>query len=402
MPQLLKDKVEKRNNIAKQMRSLHEDIGDKKWTPEQEKRWGDMHQEHGDLDQFIDREERLLKLDESDLDQDEPENRNLGGNDSVEQRSAKAFDKAMRFGASELDSEERKLISEARAQSVGTDAKGGFTAPRQFRNQVVDTMKSFGGLANIASILNTETGSDISWPVSDGTSEMGVMIAEAAQSGEEDTNFGEEILGAKKMTSKIIRVSNELLNDSGIDMAAYLSRRIGQRIGRGEANQLINGDATGNNIAGLLNQANVGKTTAATGAITWEELLALKHSVDPAYRAGLAHWLFNDSTLLGIKTMKDAQGRPLWLPSVVGNTPATFDADPYQIDQGMPSMGAANAPVAYGDFTSVQIRRVRYMAIKRLSEKYAEFDQTGFLAFHRFDMVLEDLAAVKLMKNAAA
>jgi len=400
---LLKDKVEKRNLIAKQMRSLNDEIGDKKWTPDQEKRWGNMQQEHEDIDQAIVREERLLKLDENSLDTNEPEQRNLAGDlDSVEQRSSNAFEKGIRYGFESLDTEERKLVIEARAQSVGTDSKGGFTAPTQFRNQVSDAMKAFGGLAQIATILNTDSGNNISWPVSDGTSEMGVMIAENAQAGEEDAEFSEETLGAKKMTSKIIRVSNELLTDSGVDIGAYLSRRIGQRIGRGEANQLINGSGTGNSINGLLNQANVGHTAAGTGALTWEEFLTLKHSVDPAYRAGLAHWLFNDTTLLSLKTMKDGQGRPLWMPSVAGLTPATIDNDAYQIDQGMPSIGAGNVPVAYGDFKAVQVRRVKAMGIKRLLEKYAEFDQVGFLAFHRFDMVLEDLGAVKTMKNAAA
>ncbi|HAO1601426.1 TPA: phage major capsid protein, partial [Escherichia coli] len=30
-------------------------------------------------------------------------------------------------------------------------------------------------------------------------------------------------------------------------------------------------------------------------------------------------------------------------------------------------------------------------------ERYAEFDQVAFLAFHRFDCVLEDVAAIKAL-----
>lgn len=40
-----------------------------------------------------------------------------------------------------------------------------------------------------------------------------------------------------------------------------------------------------------------------------------------------------------------------------------------------------------GDFDRFIIRRVRYMILKRLVERYAEYDQTGFLAFHRFDCI---------------
>ncbi len=398
---ILREKVEKRNNIAKQMRALNDEIGDKKWSPEQEKRWGDMTKEHDDLDASIQREERLLKLDEDNLDNNQEE-RNLGadGQESKESRYNAAFENGIRRGFNNLSVEERQLIVQSRAQSVGADAEGGFTAPTQFRNQVMETMRSFGGLASIATIINTENGNEIAWPVSNGVSEMGVMLGENEEAGEGDVTFGMEKLGAKKMTSKIIRVSNELLRDSAVNMAAFLSNRIASRIGRGEAYQLIQGSGTGHNVKGLLLQANTGETTAGANSITWEELLALKHSVDPAYRAARSHWLFNDATLLNLKQMKDNQNRPLWLPSVIGDTPATFDSDPYQIDQGMDTMASGKAPVAYGDFSKVQVRRVAGMAIKRLNEKYAELDQVGFLAFHRFDMVLEDLDAVKLLKNA--
>ncbi|MCP4867060.1 MAG: phage major capsid protein [Alteromonas sp.] len=394
---------QKRTTIAKQMRALHEDIGDKSWSEDQESRWGGMQTELDGLDSQISREERLLNLDQDELDTDEGrEERNLGGGDNQESRTSAAFENLIRNGFGSLSDEERSLMREMRANGTTPDDKGGFTVPKQFRNRLVDVMKQFGGVANIATIIETDSGAPISWPVSDGTAEEGEMVGENSQTGEEDITFSEVSLGAKKLSSKIIRVSNELLTDSGVDISAYIARRIGTRIGRGEAKQLIMGSGSGNNINGLLGQANKGKTAAGTGAITWEEFLGLKHSVDPAYRMGNTRWLWNDTTLLAVKTMKDGQGRPLWLPDVAGVTPATFDGDQYQIDQAMPNIGAGLSPVAYGDFSAFQIRRVRYMVLKRLVEKYADYDQTGFLAFHRFDAVLEDLAAVKRLEMAAA
>ena len=146
-----------------------------------------------------------------------------------------------------------------------------------------------------------------------------------------------------------------------------------------------------------MNQVTGGKTSAASGAIAHADLLALKHAVDPAYRAGTARWLFNDNTLLGLKLMKDGQGRPLWLPDIAGVAPATIDGDQYQIDQGMPDVAANAKAVAYGDFSYLQIRRVKGMELRRLTEKYAEFGMVGFLMFHRFDALLEDNAAVKVL-----
>lgn len=385
---------EKRNNIAKQMRALNDEIGDKSWTQEQEARWGNMDKELSELDSAIAREERLLALDTVHLQSDSEQRGGNQGDAASEQRAA--FTAFMRGGFDNMNSEQRALLKEMRAMGTATDDKGGYTIPKEFRNRVAETMKQFGGLANVATVFESENGNPIQWVTTDGTAEEGAMIAESAESDKGDITFGQVTLGAKKMTSKIVVVSNELLQDSGVDIEGYISRRMGTRLGRGEARQLITGDGTGNNIKGLLYQAQTGKTTASSSGFTYEELLDVKHSVDPAYRSQ-SGWLFNDTILLALKKLKDAQGRPLWLPDVAGVTPATFDSDPYQIDQAMPNIAANAKPIAYGDFSSVQLRRVRYMQLKRLVEKYAEFDQTGFLMFHRFDMVLEDLAAVKLL-----
>lgn len=399
----IKKLIEKRQALSVKIRKLHTDKGDEAWTEEETRSWDQLATEHDQVEQSILREERLLQLDAEDNDLD-AERRNLdeNGETDIEQRRLNAFTSFMRTGVAEMEEEERKFfMGEQRANGLTPDSKGGFTVPKQFVNKLVETMKEFGGLANIATILPTDNGNSINWPVTDGTAEEGVMIAEHGKAGEEDITFSQVLLGAKKMTSKVILLSNELLNDTGIDMIGLVSRRAGTRIGRGEAKQLIQGSGSTTNVNGLKNQATVGVTAASVNAFTWEEMLKLKHSVDPAYR-GTARWLFNDTVLLSIKLMKDTMNRPLWLPSITASEPATFDGDAYQIDQAMDSPAADKTPIMYGDFKSVIIRRVRYMSVKRLTEKYAENDQTAFVAFHRFDMVLEDLAAIRSLKMKAA
>lgn len=399
---------EKRNNIAKQMRALHDEIGDKQWTADQEKRFNDMNVEIDTLDSIISREERFLKIDSDTLnDQQNDKDQRGGFQDETAERRAAAFDAFLRYGLADMSAEQRDILrsmkdtseTESRAGGTASGSAGGYTVPTTFRNRIVDVMKQFGGVANISNVFTTDSGNPITWAVSDGTAEEGAMLAENANTDTQDITFGQVAIGAKKGSSRIVIVSNELLNDSGVDIYAYIAQRIGRRIGRLEAKQLITGDGTGNNVKGLLAQTSTGVTAALTNAIAYSELLALKHSVDPAYRSN-PHWVFHDNSLLALKQLKDSQSRPLWLPSVAGATPATFDNDPYQIDQAMPTIATGKAAIAYGDFSAFQIRRVNYMAIKRLVEKFAEYDQTGFVAFHRFDCVLEDTAAVKVLKLA--
>ena len=200
--------------------------------------------------------------------------------------------------------------------------------------------------------------------------------------------FGELVLGAYKYTSKIIRVSVELLQDSAFNMEQYIGGKFGERLGRATAAHYATGTGTGQ-PNGLMTAATAGVTAASATAITYLEMLDLKHSVDPAYRVS-PMWLFNDSTLKALKQLVDLDGRPLWSPAIAADAPATFDGDPYQIDQGIDSIATGNRTVAYGDMSKYLIRDVLGMQMVTLRERYADFHQAGFIAFMRTDADLLD------------
>ncbi|RDA69869.1 phage major capsid protein [Hafnia paralvei] len=402
----LHEMKQKRNTIATDMRALHDKIGDNAWTDEQRAEWNNAKSELDGLDERINREEELRRQDQKYISDREPEQRNNQNTEGTQdEKRAHVFDKWMRSGAGELSSEERQVLKELRAQGVSPSEKGGYTVPSTFLAQVVEQMKVYGGIASVAQIMNTSDGKTIEWPTADGTNEIGELLGENNEASEEDTDFGIADLGAKKLSSKIIRVSNELLQDSAIDMEAYLARRISERIGRGEARYVIRGTGTGTpqQPKGLVASVSGTTATASATGFTWKEMNTLLHSIDPAYRNGPKfRWAFNDKTLQTIEEMEDGKGRPLWLPNIIGGTPATVLNVPYVIDQEIEDIAAGKKFLFAGDFNRFIIRRVNYMVLKRLVERYAEFDQTGFLAFHRFDCVLEDASAIKALVGKGA
>ncbi|MDC9604951.1 phage major capsid protein [Xenorhabdus griffiniae] len=388
------------NTIAAEMRTLHDKIGDNAWTEEQRTEWNRAKTELDSINEQIQREESLRSLDQQLVDNTEPEQRNQPANPETEQqeRRAAAFDKFLRHGLGEMTTEERQALRELRTQGVSPDEKGGYTVPTQMLNKMVEAMKAYGGIASVAQILSTSTGQTIEWSTADGTKEEGELLGENTAASEEDTTFGTESLGAKKLSSKIIRVSNELLLDSGIDMEAYLAKRIAERIGRGEARYLVKGTGKGSPQQPKGLETSVTGTVDAAAKFGWKDINALKHALDPAYRnTGTFRWAFNDSTLKLITEMEDAQRRPLWLPEIAGVVPSTVLGVPYVIDQAIADMGAGNKFIYCGDFNRFIIRRVAYMTLRRLVERYADYDQTAFLAFHRFDCILEDTAAIKAL-----
>lgn len=397
---------QQRNQLAADMRALHDDHEERQWTGDAQEKWNKMDTDLRSLDELIQREERLRDLDERAIQGGEGENRG-GGDESRDEGDveARAFGAFLRHGLADMDPELREMVREMRAQAASVGDKGGYTVPTEFRNKVVEKMKAFGGIASVCQILETDGGNTIEWATTDGTAEEGELIGENGQAGEEDVTFGTENLGAKKLSSKVIRVSNELLNDSGVDIEALLTGRIATRIFRGEARLLVQGTGTGSPVQpkGLKASATLSHSAAAAALLAYSDLLKLKHKVDPAYRNGLSvRFAFNDQTFLILKELKDTQGRPLWKPDLAGVAPATIDGDQFVIDQAIDDVGASATSLFYGDFDRYILRRVRYMALKRLLERYADFDQTAFLAFHRFDCVLEDTSAIAKLVHPAS
>ena len=73
-------------------------------------------------------------------------------------------------------------------------------------------------------------------------------IEEEAPYQESDDAFGAVSIGAYKLAT-MIKVSDELLNDSVFDIAGYIAKEFARRIGAAEEEAFIPGMAPGNRLA---------------------------------------------------------------------------------------------------------------------------------------------------------
>lgn len=413
-----KELLEKRGQVIDQQESLLQQASSegRDLTPEEQKQFDGYENDYSRISKNIENVRALRKKQEQ---EDEKygsiaERASKPGNkvteDEIkekEERQSNVFWKAVRFGERNLNGEEREVLAEMRAQSVGTDADGGYTVPEDFSNQLEDALKSYGGVREAADVITTSTGAALPWPTVNDTSNKGAILAENTQVSEQDVTFGVKTLDAYKYSSKLIKVSVELLQDSAFNLENFLRDKLAERIGRITNEHFTTGTGT-NQPNGIVTASTAGKTTASTTAFTFAEVLDLKHSVDPSYRGRPGtRFMLSDATLAEIKKLSvgSSDARPLWQPSYVVGEPDRIDGDRYIINQDMADAGTlSNKFMLYGDMSKYIIRDVKGFVLLVLRERYADFHQVGFLGFSRHDGELIDAGTnpVKHMAHAAA
>ena len=147
----------------------------------------------------------------------------------------------------------------------------------------------------------------------------------------------------------MIKVSEELLNDSVFDLESYISREFARRIGNKEEEAFFTGDGKGKPLGVLADTggAEVGVTAAAAGAFTADEVFDLFYSLKAPYRKS-AVFLMNDASVKALRKLKDSNGQYLWQPSLTAATPDTLMGRPVYTSAFMPAVAAGGIVRAYG------------------------------------------------------
>lgn len=285
--------------------------------------------------------------------------------------------------------------------SEGVDSEGGYLVPDEFENTLVSGLEEEGSIRSLAHVFTTSNGvHKIPVVQTKGTANW---IDENGSYGDSDDVFGQEQIDAHKVGT-VIKVSEELLNDSAFDLEKYFQEEFARRIGAKEEEAFIVGDGS-KKPTGILNAtggADVGVTAASDKAITADEVIDLFYSVKAPYRKN-AVWVLNDSTVRAIRKLKDSNGQYLWQPALHEGDRETLLGKKILTSPYMPEIGAGQKVVMFGDLSFYWIGDRQGITFKRLNERYADMGQVGFLASKRVDgkLVLPEAIKVLQMKGAA-
>ena len=270
---------------------------------------------------------------------------------------------------------------ELKAMQEGTDAEGGYFVPEDFRTQVIHNTGVPGGVHRPACTVITTSLKDGYLPTMG--SVAWAAIAEEAAYGDNTPTVGQVTFTIRK-AGGTVKVSNELLEDSAVNLPALLSQIFGEAQGRYEDQQLIEGDGSGE-AEGLRTSATDGTDTDGTSAVTIADIQTWYFDLPAQFRAN-ASVSTTSSFMQQVNTLDvtSSKGSLTSAPAeaLLGRPTLLFDGTGWDDAAAI----ATNEEVGcIGDFSNYYFIDRIGMSIRRDDSIYVANDQVGFFARSRYD-----------------
>lgn len=274
----------------------------------------------------------------------------------------------------------------------GSDGSGGYLVPDTYDDRLVQALKQKNVLRQIATVIPTTQ--KLTIPVSLG-GENASWMPENEPYTFCEAEFGEIEIDAYKLGSSIL-VSDELLEDCGVDLKKYIEEAFAHRIGNAEESAFIRGDGNGKPL-GIIHQASIGKVTDEKGKISADDLVDMEFSLAEPYRKN-AVWVMSNDAYCRLGQLRHYRGNPIWSNGLEEEMPMKLFGYPVYICNHMDDVTPGSIPVMFGDFSYYWIGDRGKRVIKRLVERYADHGQVAFITTERVDAKLVLPEAIKMLK----
>lgn len=387
--------------LKKEARNLVENKGSATWTKEEQDKFDNLADEAERTERQIEAHQRLLDNEAEDSFSKLP----------TKEKGAKvdpamaAYENYLRKMSNRLTPQEIEAIRNTMSTTTGSE--GGYTVQPIVASTLIEALKDFGAMRRLAERLVTTNGADLSFPSTDGTSEEGEIIAQNTTATDADVGFGTVPLNTFKFSSKVVTIPIELLQDSNIDVVALVNKRLRERVGRIQNRVFTVGTGTGQPF-GITTAASAGKVgaTGQTLTVTYDDLVDLVDSIDPAYQIAGLKFQFAQAVRRAVRKIKDTTGRPIWTPSydegMSAKTPDLLLGYPVEINNHMPVPAANAKSITFGDHSKYIVRDAMELTMFRFEDSaYLKKGQVGFLAWARAGGNLTDTNAVKVYQHSA-
>lgn len=290
-----------------------------------------------------------------------------------------AFKSYLKWGVQRLTADEVKALS------AGDDQAGGYLVMDQYRAELITKQREMSAMRRLARVLPAIPGGSSITPSQENDLSNAEWTTEIKTGSADSVKpFGRRILTPHPL-AKRIKVSNTLLRSTNFNVEAWVRDEMAYQFAIPEENAFINGSGAGQPL-GLLNTTGLPVyTTAASTNVTGDDIINWVYSLPARYAPG-ARILCNRAFIRKVRTLKGTDNNYLWQPGLQGGSPSVILDVPYEFsdrfDDGLSVADAweANAVVAViGDFSYYWIVDSLNLGIQRVSELYAETNETGFI-----------------------
>lgn len=290
--------------------------------------------------------------------------------DERKELESKAFVTFLRKGREALDANEIKSLI------VANDTQGGYLAPPDFSREVDKNVVQFSPVRQAARVGQTANGSVII-PRRTGAP-TATWVGEQETRTESASTYGQVEIPIDEIAC-YVDVSNKLLEDAAVDIAAEVAFDLAEEFGRAEGAAFVSGNGVKKPL-GFMSDTNLSFTPGGSAtAITADGLIDVFFATPPFYRQR-GVWILNGSTLAAIRKLKDGNGQYLWQPGLTIGQPETILGRPAVEAVDMPDIAAGSFPVAFGEFAT-GFRIYDRIAIALLRDPYS-VATSGLTRFH--------------------
>ena len=315
-------------------------------------------------------------------------------------RSAERNEEHQPEGDEKLTPEERSFVSflrgEIRVDVNTTKTNAGAVIPTTVADRIVEYVKNVSPIAEYAT--RYEGIGKITIAYEDDANALSASYVEDLESADAT---------AQKLTSvslegyKIrvpVKVSQQLLDNSQVDLIAYLVRRIGDALAAKIEREFLIG--TSGKVEGLAGGVKQTVTAASATAVTTDELIDVQDAVPDIYQAN-SIWIMHPKTRTAIRKLKDGENRYLlnldlntkWGYSLLGKPVYASDA--------MPEPAAGAKTIFFGDMSGLACI-IRGLRVRVLNERFADVDAVGIFGFAEIDAKVENTQKISVLTMKAA
>lgn len=316
-----------------------------------------------------------------------------------------AFNAYLRKGMNGINAAEARALAELRGtdtQITTNDGLGGFLVPENWSDFVSATELFKSDIEQVATILRTSNGQYFNLPANNDTSVVAAILGEGTAESVSDMTFTNVKFEPYTYSSKIVKVSNQLMSDNAFDLASFVGSQLANRLKRGINAHLTTGTGS-SQPQGIVAGSAAGKTAASATAVTISEVMDLFYSVDASYRnAPGAGWMMNSATAKAIRVLGFGSSNdfPAYVPGMEVGAPDMLFGKPVYINEDMDGIATGNKSIIFGDLKQYYVHEAGGVQLLRLNERFADALSTGFIAYRRVDGNVLQSSAIKHLVQA--